>query len=119
MLLGEDEARKLYNEAIEVVETTPFILEVSTPELADILFELIRLVLEDTPSTILVIVLRAEARELEFTKLAVVVDITPFTLLVNMNELVEVETVKVLLFITLLVATTPFMVVVKVLPLRV
>ena len=100
-----------------MVATTPFIVEVSVPALARIVFVLTIFVLVVTPLTIEVIVFKAEVRELAFTKFDVVVDMTPFTLLVNTKELVEVDTVKILLLITLLVATTPFIVVVKVLPL--
>jgi hypothetical protein len=45
-----------------------------------------------------------------------VVDTTPLTLVVSSNELVDVETVRVLLLIIVDVAVKPFMLVVKIFP---
>ena len=79
---------------MEVVATTPFTVEVITPEAAARVLALIREEVEVTPLTTEVRVFTAEEREFWLMNLAVVVEITPFTLEVRVKELVEVETVR-------------------------
>lgn len=110
------EAKKFRRFETLVVATTPLIVEVIIPELAESVFELIMFVEVASPFTILVSVFTAEFREFWFMKLAVVVEITPLVLLVRINELVEVEIERVLFVIILDVATTPLTSVVKMLP---
>lgn len=80
---------------MEVVATTPLIVEVITPEVAVSVLLLIRLVEVDTPFMMEVIVLTAEESEFELMKDPVVVAITPFVFEVRVKELVEVATESV------------------------
>lgn len=66
------EARKLYKEAIEVVETTPFILTVTTPELAVMLLEVMILEVPTDPPTLEVSVFPEAESVLGVFKLPVV-----------------------------------------------
>jgi hypothetical protein len=68
---------------------------VTIPLLAVILEEVMIEVLVARPLIVEVRVLTAEVRSLLLTKFAVVVAVLPLTIEVRINELVEVETVKV------------------------
>ena len=105
-----------------MVAVTPLMSVVITPEFAEIEEELMMDVEEETPLILEVSVLTAEARPLLFTKLAVVVAVLPFMILVKVKELVEVETERVLevddatRLVRSVDVATPLMVVVRVVP---
>ena len=80
---------------MEVVATTPLIVEVITPDVAVSVLLLIRLVEVDTPFMMEVIVLTAEESEFELMKDPVVVAITPFVFEVRVKEFVVVATESV------------------------
>jgi hypothetical protein len=92
-------AKKFKRFDTEVVAITPFTVDVIIPELAEIVFELIMFVEEDTPFTTDVSVFTVDERSFEFMKFAVVVEIIPFVFEVSVKELVLVATVKVLFVI--------------------
>jgi hypothetical protein len=106
----------LYRLDIEVVATTPFIVEVIMPAFAKSVFELTAVVVDTLPFTFDVITFTADCKSLLFTNCAVVDEITPFVFDIRVKELVDVDTVKLLLVIIELVATTPFIILVNVFP---
>lgn len=81
---------------MEEVATTPFTVEVMTPAAAVRVLELMIEEVEVTPLTTEVSSLTAEVRAFWLMKLAVVVEVTPFTVEVRVKLLVEVETVRTL-----------------------
>ena len=92
-----------------VVDNTPLIVEVKT--LLEVEYESVLLLtiveVERIPLIVEDNILEAELSELEFTKLVVLDETTPFTLDSKVNEFVEVEIVKVLLVIIEVVACDP------------
>ena len=81
---------------MEVVATTPFTVEVITPDPAERVLELMIEEVEVTPLTTEVSSFTAEVSEFWSMKLAVVVEVTPLTVEVRVKLLVEVETVSTL-----------------------
>jgi hypothetical protein len=82
------------------------------------LLEFIIVDVEISPFTIEVRVFTAEVSEFWFTNFAVVVEITPLTFDVNSKEFVEVEIVKLLLFIMVVVEIDPPIFEVKIFPIE-
>jgi hypothetical protein len=121
-LLFVDDARNVYRLAIDVVAIIPLIFVVTTPLEAAIVFELIMLEVALTPLIDEVNMFTAEERVFELMKLPVVVATFPFTIEVNVNVFVLVETVKLLLvldatrFVRSVLVATPFTEVVRVVP---
>lgn len=104
-----EEAINLYKLEIEVVAVTPFIFVVSTDPFSskEDMLELIIEEVDTSPFTIEVSSFTTELSWFWFMNFAVVVDTTPFIFDANTNELVEVETVSVLLLIIVEVDTDP------------
>ena len=96
-----------------------------TPAFADIVLELIIEEVPVTPLTIDVNSLTAEERAFWLMKLAVVVEVTPFTVDERVKELVEVETVNTLVVPAFMIdwrsvdVATPFTIEVSIVPLDV
>jgi hypothetical protein len=93
-LLLVDEAKKVYKLAIGVVAVTPLITDVIVPLAAEIVFEFMILDVLVIPFILLVKIFASDPNVLLFIIPAVVVDTTPFTMLVHIYELVLVETVS-------------------------
>lgn len=100
-----DEAKKLSKLETEVVATTPLSVEVITPALAEIAFEVMIDEVAVTPFTVVVSVFPVAEVVSEFMKL-ITADETPFTNEVKL--LVEVDIVFAKTMSELVVATTPF-----------
>jgi hypothetical protein len=100
-----DEAKKLSKLETEVVATTPLRVEVITPALAEIAFEVMIEEVAVTPFTVVVSVFPVAEVVSEFMK-SITADETPFTNEVKL--LVEVDTVFAKMISELVVAITPF-----------
>lgn len=117
-----EDARKVKRLEEDVVAVTPLMIVVITPPLAASKEEVMILVEVERPLMMEVRVLTADERELELRKLAVVVAVLPLMILVRVKELVEVDTVSVLLvedatkLVRSVEVATPLMVVVRVVP---
>lgn len=100
-----DEAKKLSKLETEVVATTPLRVEVITPALAEIAFEVMIEEVAVTPFTVVVSVFPVAEVVSEFMK-SITADETPFTNEVKL--LVEVDIVFAKIMSELVVAITPF-----------